>query len=136
MRREEWNAYHALQESGCASQQHLGDTESGCRIPVFGGEIALKHPDALAQPRNQFEVICSTSEQSLGRVHVSRNQAGDYNATGQVDFFFMGMFDFEVAGYANVSDSVAIDEDSTVGEDRPGGVNSHDGGVCEEHFGW
>jgi hypothetical protein len=94
MRREEWNAYHALQESSGASQQHLGDTESGCRIPVFRGEIALKHPDALAQPRNQFEVICGASEQSLGCVHVSGNQAGDYNATGQVDFFFMGMFGF------------------------------------------
>jgi hypothetical protein len=55
--------------------------------------------------------------------------------TGQVDFFFMGMLGFQVAGPANIGDYLAFDKDGTVDVDRSGGVYSHDGGVRNEHFG-
>lgn len=52
--------YHTLQEASRPRQQHLPNAQPSSGISVRFGEIALKNPDPLAEPRHQFKVIsCS-----------------------------------------------------------------------------
>jgi hypothetical protein len=84
------------------------NARSSYGIPVLGSEIALHHPNTLTQPRYKFEVISSTSKQRLSCVHMGRNQTRANNATSQIDFFFINMLDFQLAGGTNVGYFVAL----------------------------
>jgi hypothetical protein len=50
-------AYHALEEASCAGQQHFSNTNTGCSISIFLGEVALDDPDTFTKPRDEFQIV-------------------------------------------------------------------------------
>jgi len=61
------------------------------------------------------------------------DQTGDDQFTTEIKSVFLGVLFFERLGFANVSDSVIFDKNSTIRNDMAGSIHSNDISVGVQH---
>jgi hypothetical protein len=137
---------HALEETCRPRLEHLRDRNASSGISILGGEVALQHPDALAEPGHEFEIVGGTPissingftarsngrglpEESLSGVHVCAYQAWNHDVACQVIDLFLGIFGLQGRRLANVRDASALHENSAIEDYLASAVYGYDGCV-------
>ena len=142
--------YHALEETRRPRLQHLRNAEPHRRLRVGLRIVPLEHPDALAEPGDELEIISrachknnqllptsrvrsSTSDERLCGVHVRGNQARDDDPPCEIGLLFLRVVCFEGLRLADGGEEVRAHEEGAIEDDFAGRVEGYNGGVCVQH---